>query len=63
MATGNVGEFLDVSAGSACTWISSDGGLTWQDIAPRANVYEFGDQGAASLYALGEAKEAVSQVN
>ena len=30
MAVGNVGEFLDSGADASCTWLSRDGGLTWE---------------------------------
>lgn len=33
MAVGNVGEFLDPAADATCTWLSRDGGLTWQVIS------------------------------
>ena len=34
MAVGNVGEYLDPAADASCTWLSRDGGLTWE-----VNVY------------------------
>lgn len=36
MAVGNTGEFLDVAADNVCTWMSSDAGLTWRDVAPKS---------------------------
>lgn len=33
LATGNVGKHLDFSAATTCTFMSRDGGLTWEDIA------------------------------
>jgi hypothetical protein len=36
MAVGNTGEFLDFAADAMCTWLSRDGGATWEDVAPHA---------------------------
>ena len=36
MAVGNTGEFLDFAADAMCTWLSRDGGATWEDVAPNA---------------------------
>ena len=36
MAVGNTGEYLDFAADAMCTWLSRDGGATWEDIAPHA---------------------------
>lgn len=30
MAVGNVGEYLDPAADASCTWLSRDGGLSWE---------------------------------
>ena len=36
MAVGNTGEFLEFAADAMCTWLSRDGGATWEDVAPNA---------------------------
>ena len=52
MATGNTGRYLKVGTNApTCTWISHDGGLTWQDVANFASIYEFGDFGATIVMA------------
>ena len=51
MAAGNTGEFLDISADTTCTWLSKDGGTSWQDVADYAAIYEFGDHGSILLTA------------
>lgn len=45
MAVGNTGEYLDMAADTTCTFISSDGGMTWTDVLPQAAIYEVGDWG------------------
>ena len=45
LAVGNSGETLDLAADDVCTWLSTDAGLTWQDVADQPNIYEVGDQG------------------
>jgi len=45
MATGNVGPELSMSPDDICTFIASDGGVTWQDIAYGPMIYEFADHG------------------
>ena len=45
MATGNVGEFLGFKK-EADTFITRDGGLTWQFAAPGNWMWEYGDQGS-----------------
>ena len=47
MAVGNTGEYLEQAADAMCTWLSRDGGATWQDVMPYAGIYE-----CASAYAL-----------
>lgn len=40
--TGNVapaGKGLDSTYRTICTWLSRDGGVTWQDVAPDAYLY------------------------
>jgi hypothetical protein len=36
MAVGNTGEYLDFAADAMCTWLSRDGGATWEDVADHA---------------------------
>ena len=45
MAVGNAGAHLDTAADALCTWLSTDGGATWRDVAPGAGIYEFGGNG------------------
>ena len=40
MAVGNTGEYLEQAADAMCTWLSRDGGATWEDVAPYASIYE-----------------------
>ena len=40
MAVGNTGEYLEQAADAMCTWLSRDGGATWQDVMPYAGIYE-----------------------
>ena len=47
MAVGNTGEYLEQAADAMCTWLSRDGGATWQDVMPYAGIYE-----CACAYAL-----------
>ena len=51
MAAGNTGEYLDTAADSTCTWLSRDGGFSWEDVANYAAIYEFGDHGSILLTA------------
>ena len=37
---GGAGEYLESSADSTCTWLSSDGGQSWIDVLPTAAIYE-----------------------
>ena len=43
MAVGNVGEYLSFAKDYTCTFLSRDGGESWQDIDSRAMAFEFGD--------------------
>ena len=45
IATGNVGDFLGFKK-DANTFITRDGGLTWEFIAPGNWMWEYGDQGS-----------------
>ena len=50
MAVGNTGEYLEQAADAMCTWLSRDGGATWQDVMPYAGIYECAS--ACALYNL-----------
>ncbi|CAL5221253.1 g3408 [Coccomyxa viridis] len=54
MAVGNTGEFLEFAADAMCTWLSRDGGATWEDVAPNAGIYEYGDHGGLLILASHE---------
>ena len=68
MATGNVGEYLGPKK-DADTFITRDGGLTWDVVAPGNWMWEYGDQGSIIvivkedlpttrvLYSLNEGKD------
>ena len=45
IATGNVGEYLTYKK-DADTFITRDGGLTWEVVAPGNWMWEYGDQGS-----------------
>ncbi len=45
LATGNVGESLDMAAANVNTYMSRDGGESWNEINQHSSVYEYGDEG------------------
>ena len=45
MAAGNTGNHLEFDADFQCTWLSRDGGYTWEDVAHGMFIYEYGDHG------------------
>uniref|UniRef100_A0A061QZD8 Oligoxyloglucan reducing end-specific cellobiohydrolase n=1 Tax=Tetraselmis sp. GSL018 TaxID=582737 RepID=A0A061QZD8_9CHLO len=51
MASGNTGNHLDWSPEYQCTWLSRDGGFTWEDVARGMFIYEYGDHGGLILMA------------
>mmetsp|Transcript_3363 Transcript_3363/g.9396 ORF Transcript_3363/g.9396 Transcript_3363/m.9396 type:complete len:1023 (-) Transcript_3363:787-3855(-) len=54
MATGVVtpnGAGLEDDAEGHCTWLSSDGGVTWRDVAVGAYIYEYADWGSTIVMA------------
>lgn len=56
LGTGNVGP-VGTGLGDSdglCTWISRDGGVTWEDIAEGAHIYEFADWGGVVVMAQHE---------
>ena len=36
---------------STCTWLSTDGGVTWKDVAEGSYIYEFADWGSTIFMA------------
>lgn len=53
MAVGNVGEHLAPYTESD-TFLTRDGGFTWEEIRKDAHMYEFGDSGAVLVIANDE---------
>mmetsp|Transcript_15969 Transcript_15969/g.34497 ORF Transcript_15969/g.34497 Transcript_15969/m.34497 type:complete len:890 (+) Transcript_15969:138-2807(+) len=54
MATGNVaptGLGLDDDLDGTCTWLSSDGGVSWSDVGEGAYIYEYADWGSTIIMA------------
>lgn len=51
LATGNVGPHLDMSPDADCTWMSRDGGVTWEDVADDTAIYEVGNHGGVVVMA------------
>lgn len=64
MGTGNVaseGAGLDDNDG-LCTWLSTDGGLSWKDVAAGAYIYEYADWGGVIVMAKHEFSGAAEEV-
>ena len=53
MAVGNVGEYLAEYRDSD-TFLSRDGGFTWEEIRKDAHLWEFGDSGSVLVMANDE---------
>lgn len=53
MAVGNVGEYLAPYTDSD-TFLTRDGGFTWEEIRKDAHMYEFGDSGSILVIANDE---------
>ncbi|GAX79116.1 hypothetical protein CEUSTIGMA_g6556.t1 [Chlamydomonas eustigma] len=54
MATGvtaSNGLGLEDDYDGTCTWLSTDGGVTWQDVAEGSYIYEFADWGSTIVMA------------
>eukprot|EP01113_Clastostelium_recurvatum_P015241 TRINITY_DN1843_c0_g2_i1.p1 TRINITY_DN1843_c0_g2~~TRINITY_DN1843_c0_g2_i1.p1 ORF type:complete len:773 (-),score=173.82 TRINITY_DN1843_c0_g2_i1:166-2484(-) len=49
VAVGSIGEKLDTK--NYNTYLSRDGGVTWQELASGLTIYEFGDHGGILVYA------------
>ena len=53
MAVGNVGEYLEAYDQSD-TFLSRDGGFTWEEVHKDAHLWEFGDSGSILVMANDE---------
>mmetsp|Transcript_37568 Transcript_37568/g.33626 ORF Transcript_37568/g.33626 Transcript_37568/m.33626 type:complete len:295 (-) Transcript_37568:614-1498(-) len=51
IGTGNVGEYLSHNDGEINTYLSRDGGVTWDEIAKGSHIYEIGDHGSILVMA------------
>lgn len=51
IATGNIGEYLQQRKDEINTYLSRDGGYSWEEIAKGSHIYEFGDHGGLILMA------------
>ena len=51
LGTGNVGPYLRYEKDEVNTYLSRDGGLSWQEIHKGAYIYEFGDHGGLIVMA------------
>jgi hypothetical protein len=67
MGVGNVGKTFDPNPSSLCTFISRNGGHSWQQVLSGAQVYEIGDHGgiivAAKHQSVGVTDEFYFSVN
>ena len=45
MATGNLGARLEIESGLVNTYMTRDGGVTWEETLQGPHVYEYGDHG------------------
>ena len=48
LAVGNVGESL-VAYADSDTFLTRDGGFTWEEVHKDAHIWEYGDQGSILL--------------
>lgn len=53
LAVGNVGEYLTTYLDSD-TFLTRDGGFTWEEVHKDAHIWEYGDQGSILLLANDE---------
>lgn len=60
MGTGNVGPYLRYEQDQVNTYLSRDGGLTWNEVHKGAYIYEFGDHGG--LIVMADDTKATNQV-
>ena len=51
MATGSIGKYLSYRPDQVNTYITRDGGLTWNEIHKGSNIYEISDHGGLILMA------------
>ncbi|KAK9831811.1 hypothetical protein WJX74_010382 [Apatococcus lobatus] len=63
MAVGNSGEHLDEARDAQCTWLSRNGGETWEDVAQGAFIYEFGDHGGIIVMAAHGTERPASNIS
>ncbi len=56
-------QYLDRAADAMCTWLSRDGGASWEDVMPGAAIYEFGDHGGLLLMAPHEIEAPATAVH
>jgi len=61
IATGNVGDYLSVRKDEVNTYLSRDGGLTWNEIIKGSTMYEIGDHGG--LIVAADDQEATNHVH
>lgn len=62
MATGNVGSHLDFHPDADCTYLSRDGGETWQDVADNTAIYEIGGTGGTIVMAQHRSEGPTSEI-
>jgi hypothetical protein len=48
---GNIGESLSIDPAESSTWLSRDGGLTFNELIRGNMIYEFGDRGGIIVMA------------
>lgn len=51
IGVGNVGYKLEHAANMTSTWISTNGGVSFQEILKSSHIYEIGDHGALIVIA------------
>ena len=49
LVTGNVGPFLSYEDDQTNTYMSRDGGVSWEEIFKGAHMFQFGDHGAIMI--------------
>ncbi|GMH44817.1 hypothetical protein BSKO_12769 [Bryopsis sp. KO-2023] len=56
-----VGSGMHPNEGT-CTWLSTDGGVSWQDVGAGAQIYEYGDHGGILIMAKYTSEGPTSEV-
>ena len=51
MGTGNVGDYLENRKDQVNTYLTRDGGLTWDEVKKGSHIYEIGDHGGLIVMA------------